>query len=263
MEERNYNTSVNVLGSIPNINIIIETIKYYNQCQDIKETKEEFVEGNAFGFNLTSSRKRFFSLIKKLFLKDPEDKANKFFIEAISSDRPDSNFKKAILYLEVYRKNDLFRDITRELIYAKYHDNRRLTSTQEIFDFLLDFGEGTKIVEYSESTVKTIASKYRGFMKRLGYFEKAEGSKSMIAYPYPSKDWITYIVYLLKAEDKKDPEIFNSDMFDAFMLKEDEKIELLKQGSLAGYYDFDLSGDGNATFSLSYSGEEIIDELFG
>ena len=46
------------------------------------------------------------------------------------------------------------------------------------------------------------------------------------------------------------------------MLTEDKKIELLKKGSLAGYYDFSLSGNKNAIFELNYGKEEIIDELF-
>ena len=46
------------------------------------------------------------------------------------------------------------------------------------------------------------------------------------------------------------------------MLTEEEKIELLKKGSLAGYYNFNLSGNINAVFELTYDREEVIDELF-
>lgn len=262
MSEREYDTSVNVLGSIPNINIIIETIRFYSINNDIEETKTKFVEENAFGFNISSSRKRFFSLIKKLFLTEPDKPDNEFFIDSLANDKSDTQFKKAQVYLEVFRKNALFHDIIKNLIYDKHHENKRLITTKELFEFLLSISEGTKLAEFSEATVKNIASKYIAFMKRLDYFEEDEGYKSLIAYPRPSKEFITYIVYLLDAEGNTDSDIYNSDLFEALMLEEGDKINLLKKGSMAGYYNFNQAGDGTASFSLNYDREEIIDELF-
>ena len=257
-----YNTSINVLGSISDINVIIETIKYFQKTQDIEAARKEFVEGNAFGFNISSSRKRFFSLIKKLFLTEADEPDRQFFLQALASDRPNSSYKKSILYLEIFRKNELFKDITEKLIYPKYQDNMRLISSREIADFLRKIEEGTKIAEWSDSTVKTVASKYIGFMKRLGYFEPENRYKSMIAYPYPAKELLTYIVYLLNAAGKNDHEIYESDLYSALMLEENEKVELLKQGSLAGYYKFNFTGQRSASFELNYESEEIIDAIF-
>ena len=257
-----YNASINVLGSISDINVIIETIKYFNNSNSIKSTQEEFVEGNAFGFNITSSRKRFFSLIKKLYLAEPEKPENMFFIKTISNNATDSLFKRQIIYLETFRKNSLFHDITLDFIYKKYQENRRLTSTSEALDFLNNYGSGTKLDEWSENTVRTLASKYISFMKRINFFEKDKGYKSMITYPYPDEKIITYIVYLLKTANLSDNKVYESDLFKALMLNDSEKLELLKQGAMAGYYDFDFSGAGNATFTLNYKQEEIIDELF-
>lgn len=258
---KKYNTAINPLGSISDLNVIIETIKYFRE-NGLDDTKKEFIDGNAFGFNITSSRKRFFSLIKKLFLINNDNESNQFFINTIASNTPPNSIKRLLIYLEVFRKNDLFCDITLNLIYKKYHENRRLIDTKEILSFLLDFGEGTKITNWSESTLKIISSKYISFMRRAGIFKKDKGYKSMISYPYPDKKVITYIVYLLKATGVSDNEVYNSKMFKALMLKENEIVELLKKGSLAGYYDFNFSGAKNATFVLKYEQEEIIDELF-
>jgi len=76
---KNYNTAINILGSISDPNVIIETINYYNQ-HGLEAAKEEFIEGNAFGFDITSSRKRFFAVINKIFLKGSEQKDKEFFI---------------------------------------------------------------------------------------------------------------------------------------------------------------------------------------
>lgn len=260
---RNYNTAINPLGSISDPNVIIETIKYYNQ-HDLGAAKKEFIEGNAFGFDITSSRKRFFAVINKLFLKDKDSgqKDKEFFINTISNSSPNNSFKRILIYLETFRSNDLFADITEHLVYKKYQENRKLIESAEILDFLLDFGEGTKITEWSESTLKMISSKYIAFMRRIGLFKKENRYKSLINYPYPDEKLITYLVYLLKQSDLSDNEIFNSPMFKALMLTENQKVELLKKGSLAGYYDFNFSGAKNASFELHYSREEIIDELF-
>ena len=258
---KDYNTAINPLGSISDLNVIIETIKSFNK-NGLDDTKDEFIEGNAFGFEITSSRKRFFTVIKKLYLKNSDNPANEFFINTIVNNSPSNSFKRQLLYLEVFRKNDLFFDITKNLIYKKYHENRRIIDTKELLNFLLDFGEGTKITEWSESTVKTISSKYISFMKRAGLFEKESRTKSMISFPYPDEKLITYLVYLLKSTELSDNEIYNSDLFKALMLTEDQKVELLKKGSLKGYYDFNFTGAKNATFELNFSREEIIDEIF-
>ena len=259
---KKYNTAINPLGGIADLNIIIETIRFYLQEGDLEKTREEFVEGNTFGFNIRSSSKRFFSVIKKIFINDPDNKANQFFMNSIASLNSDNSFKKAALFIETCRKNDLFHDITLELLAKKYHENRRLITRDEIYDFLMDYGQGTKITEWSDSTIKTICSKYISFMKRLGYFVKDEGYKSMFNFPQPNPAITTYLVYLLDAMGKVNKQIFNSDLFEALMIDVDQKIELLKKGSMAGYYDFKLSGSGNAIFNLNYSHEEIIDELF-
>lgn len=258
---KNYNTAINPLGSISDPNVIIETIKYYNQ-HGLEAAKKEFIEGNAFGFDITSSRKRFFSVINKLFLKDSEQKDKEFFINTISYSKPNNSFKRTLIYLETFRSNDLFADITEYLVYKKYQENRKLIESAEILDFLNDFGENTKITEWSESTQKMISSKYIAFMKRVDLFKKEGRSKSLINYSYPDKKLITYLVYQLKQSDLSDNEISNSPMFKALMLTENQKVELLKEGSLAGYYDFNFSGAKNASFELHYSREEIIDELF-
>ena len=257
-----YNTAINPLGSIPDINIIIETIKYFNNTRDITKTEKEFVEGNAFGFDITSSRKRFFSVIKKIFLVEPDKLDNKFFIKTVSQNRLNLYLKRGILYLEVCRKNRLFFDITLKLVYKKYKENRKLITSNEVFDFLISIEKDTKISKWSESTIKTIATKYISFMKRMGYFEKEKKYKSSFSFPRPDEKIISYIVYLLKIAGKSDNEILQSHLFTTFMLTEEEKIELLKKGSLAGYYNFNLSGNKNAIFELQYEGEEIIDELF-
>ena len=105
---REYDTSIKILGGIPNLNVIIETIRHYSIYDDMDETKKKFVEENAFGFNITSSRQRFFRVIEKLFLENSEAKDKRFFINSIANDKPTSFFKKALLYLEIYRQNDLF-----------------------------------------------------------------------------------------------------------------------------------------------------------
>lgn len=256
----NYNTAINPLGSIPDINVILETIKHYYQHGDIDKTKNGFIEGNAFGFDISSSRRRFFAVIKKLFLTEPEDEANQFFIETVSL-APDMNFKKEVLYLEVCRKNDLFRDIVINLVYKKYKENRRLITSIEVYDFLTEYGQDSVIDDWSKSTVKTICSKYITFMKRLGFFKKDKGLKSMFSFPYPDEKIVTYIVFLLKLAGYSDNDLYQSDLFTALMLDEQAKVDLLKKGSLAGYYDFTLSGNRKANFSLKYSREEIIDEF--
>ncbi|MGM0502932.1 MAG: BrxA family protein [Bacillota bacterium] len=258
---KEYNTAINPLGSLPDINIIFETIKFYAENRDLEGLKKEFIDGNVFGFQLSSSRKRFFSLLKKLYLNN-EGKDFELFLKAISNQKSVTSLKKAAIYIETCRNNDLFFDIINGFIYPKYKEDRRLVTSSELYDFLTEFSEGSKIEEWSDSTIKTISYKFIKFMKRLGYFEKETRVKSLFSFPYPTVEVVTYIVYLLKAEGKTDDEIYNSDLFRSLMLNKQDKISLLKEGAVKNFYEFSLSGSGNAEFQLNYSGGEIIDEFF-
>ena len=260
---KEYNTAINPLGSISDIQIIVETIKRYNNSDDLKEVRDEFIDGNAFGFDITSSRKRFFTVIKKLFLqpKNKNEKSHQFFLEIIS--KPIStNTKKIILYLETNRQNDLIRDINIQLIPKKYKENRRIITSSEVFDFLTEIKDGTKMDDWSESTLKTCSYKYITFMKSLGFFEKENRIKSIFSFPYPDEKIITYLVYLLKYSNKTDEEIYNSCLFKALLLSDSEKLELIKKAAIKSYFDFSFAGNGVASFSLSLKRGEIIDELF-
>ena len=64
---KKYNTAIIQVTGISDLNIIIETIKSFKK-EGLEKTKNEFVKGNVFGFNISSSRKRIFSIIKNTFL---------------------------------------------------------------------------------------------------------------------------------------------------------------------------------------------------
>ncbi len=257
-----YNTELSKLGSITSINIIIETISFYAKWGDLDKVKNEFIQNNAFGINMSSTRKNYYEAIKRLFLKDLDSKDRMFFINTLASDYPDNKYKKTVLYLEIFRQNDLLKKLTLDLIWKKYHENRRLITSKEVYDFLIELKKDDEDMNLSESTLKRLSSRYISFMKKLSFFEPENRFKSMIAYPYPSKELITYIVYLSKAAGKDDHEIYESALYLALMLEEEERIELLKQGSLAGYYKFNFAGKRNVSFELNYEREEIIDAIF-
>ena len=256
---KKYDTAINPLGSISDLNIIFETIKLYQQEKDLAEVKKKFIEDDFFGIKIVSSRKRLFSVIKKLYLKDRKE--DSLFIKLTASNKFSKSFKKNILFIETCRKNKLFLDINTNLIYKKDKENRRLITSSEIYDFFLEFGRGSKLDEWSESTLKTIAAKYKSFMNKIGYFEAESRMKSIFSFPHPDEELITYIVYLLKLEGKSGQEIYDSELFTALLLDESDKLDLLKDASIKGYYEFSISGGGKVEIELKFDKGGIIDAL--
>lgn len=254
-----YNTTIDVLGGM-DINYVFDTIDYFDKTRDNHKTMGFFIEDNPFGLKITSSRKRYFAVLKKIYLSSFNQKDGQLFINTISH-LTDIEFKKKILFLETCRQDRLFHDITTILVQKKYKENHRIINSREIYVFLKGFNENTTVAGWADDSLKRISRKYITFMKKLGFFQKESRLNSIIAYPLIEVELIVYLTYLLKFFGLSDNQVFQSSLFQALLLGEEEKVDLLKNGSLAGFYQFSFSGDGKAEFTLSYTKEELIHEF--
>lgn len=258
---KGYDTTINILGSISDPNIIIESIRYYYQTKDLEKLKEKFTTGNIFGYDLSSSRKRIYSGIVNTYLKHEDAGSKEFFWEAISSYTP-NRIKKSILYSETIKSNKLFHDIVKDFIIPKYFENRRLINTQETYEFLISISKGTKLENWSDNTLNMLGRKFISFMRKLGKFQKEKGFKHMIQFDYPDVKLFTYLIYLLSVQGLKDREIFDSFLLDSLLIEESEKIGLFKDCSMKGFIDFAMSANGNVQIELNYSPREVINVIF-
>ena len=164
-----YDSGVNIMGSVPNYNVMLDYISdtYGN------------TEGStgAFEFRTEKSLQRFISAIESCILKFRNDTHKKLFF----------------LFWQLTYSNLLFSRITAEVFMKAVYSGRVTIMAEEITSFLRFIKETEEgELDWSEDTIKISGSKYLTIMKKLGL---ADGAiKKSIVHPVITNNLFVYFI---------------------------------------------------------------------
>lgn len=180
-----YDSSVNVLGSIPDYSSMIDFICEYCGCA--------YEEQSSFSFRTHKTFTRFLAAIKTAILQFANDAHRQLFLEAISSNEVVFQEKLLMVYWQMVYACPLFHRISDEVLMKAVYQGRTTLSTIDILALLHHIKE-TEIGElsWSEATLKTCASKYLTILKKLNL---ADGTiKKQILYPPITSSLFAYFI---------------------------------------------------------------------
>ena len=190
-----YDSGVNILGSVPNYNVMLDYISdtYGN------------TEGStgAFEFRTEKSLLRFVSAIESCILKFRNDAHKKIFFESIADNTFSVQERLIILFWQLTYSNLLFSRITAEVFMKAVYSGRVTIMAEEITNFLRYLKETEDgELDWSEDTIKISGSKYLTIMKKLGL---ADGAiKKTIAHPVITNKLFTYFIrFIFTVSDDK------------------------------------------------------------
>ena len=166
-----YDSSVNVLGSIPDYSSMMDFIcEYMGRMPDGQ---------GSFSF---STHKTF----KQLFL------------DALSSKEFSYQEKLMVLYWQIVYGNLLFRRISEEVFMQAVYQGRTTLSALDVLALLHHIKETEKgEFNWSEATLKICASKYLTILKKLGL---ADGAiRKQILYPPMTSQLFAYFIRMAMA----------------------------------------------------------------
>ena len=116
-----YDSSVNVLGSIPDYSSMIDFICEYSGCA--------FEGQGSFSFRTHKTFSRFLAAIKTAILQFANETHRQLFLEALSSREFSFQEKLMVLYWQIVYANSLFHRISEEVsIKAIYQDRTTLSA---------------------------------------------------------------------------------------------------------------------------------------
>ena len=185
-----YDSSVNVLGSIPDYSSMMDFIcEYMGRMPDGQ---------GSFSFRTHKTFTRFLAAIKTAILTFSNDRHKQLFLNALSSKKISYQEKLMVLYWQIVYGNLLFRRISEEVFMQAVYQGRTTLSVLDVLALLHHIKETEKgEFNWSEATLKICASKYLTILKKLGL---ADGAiRKQILYPPMTSQLFAYFIRMAMA----------------------------------------------------------------
>ena len=171
-----YDTTINIIGGLKDCSVIYKAIEAHFSEDDSFD--ELISERNEFVLRTERSRNRIASAINSTFLSFFNDD-HKDLIENIFSSPSPLEPKQLILFWQFALTNRLFLEISGNVFVPTYFSGRTTLPKEDIVAYLKDFlkKEPGEALNWSESTINTIATKFLNFMTKLNLLSGARIKK--------------------------------------------------------------------------------------
>ena len=230
--DKKYDSSVNIIGSVPDYGTMIDYICKLNGINTLEDN---------FKFRTEKATSRFKTGITKGFLIFFNDKHKSLFLEALSSRDFSYEEKILVLFWQLIYNNLLFREITENVFFRLLFAGRTTLGTSDVEAFVKYVRNcNPDDLPLSDSTVKTLASKYLTILKKFGL---ADGKvKKTIKAPHISPKLFNYLVRMALTIYADEPTLKNP-MFKYSFLDNNSIINRLK--SIENIPNWDITQIGN------------------
>lgn len=180
-----YDSSINVLGSIPDYITMMEFICEYLGTKESSES--------SFSFRTHKTFNRFLAAIKSSILNFANTKQQEIFISTLNSENFTVSEKLLVLYWQMAYGNNLFRKISEDVYMKALYQGRSSLSSLDVLSLLHHLKEiEPEELQWSEQTLKTSASKYLTILKKLGL---ADGKSSKeFSHPVITNQLFVYFI---------------------------------------------------------------------
>ena len=202
-----YDSSVNVLGSIPDYSSMMDFICEY--CGRVPDGQ------GSFSFRTHKTFSRFLAAIKTAVLQFANDAHKQLFLDALTSRDLSLQEKLMVLFWQMVYGNLLFRRITEEVFMQAVYQGRTTLSAVDVLALLHHIKETENgEFDWSEATLKICASKYLTILKKLGLADGAV--KKQILYPPMTSQLFIYFVRMAMTVYPDQPTLDNPMMAFSF-----------------------------------------------
>lgn len=227
-----YDSGVNIMGSVPNYNVMLD---YISDTYGITEGST-----GAFEFRTEKSLRRFISAIESCILKFKNETHKSMFFDALANKDYSIQERLVVLFWQLTYSNRLFSRITAEVFMKAVYSGRITITAEEVTSFLRYIKETEKgELDWSEDTIKISGSKYLTIMKKLGL---ADGAiKKTIVHPVITNNLFVYFIRFIQTVSD-DKTLHNPYMIFSFS-EEPNIVSRLKKIENIQYWDISQIGN--------------------
>ncbi len=165
-----YNTDVNIIGSIKELNVIQKAFEAYFAENDSIDSLIK--DRNEFVYNTNKTTSRIASGIESAFIKF-KNKEHSEIYKILFTNNYSTELLNYAIFLQFAVNNELFLLITKDVFIKTLMSGRIGIKTDDIYSYIKNAIEAGIItgVNWSESTLKIIPNKYLNFMGKLGFID--------------------------------------------------------------------------------------------
>ena len=227
-----YDSGVNIMGSVPNYNVMLD---YISDTYGITEGST-----GAFEFRTEKSLRRFIAAIESCILKFKNETHKSMFFDALANKDFSTQERLVVLFWQLTYSNRLFSRITAEVFMKAVYSGRITITAEEVTSFLRYIKETEKgELDWSEDTIKISGSKYLTIMKKLGL---ADGAiKKTIVHPVITNNLFVYFIRFIQTVSD-DKTLHNPYMIFSFS-EEPNIVSRLKKIENIQYWDISQIGN--------------------
>lgn len=253
-----YSTNINIIGSIPDIDMIINAISNYAHGKNKEHSIDNLFNQNIYDIRTHKSRARFQKAINGVFLQFKSND-HQTVIYSLFRHTNLSQLKKTALFFQFAINDKLFNELFNKVFLKLYFSGRLTVDKSEFTSYLYDLRDkSTDIETWSDSTIKIVASKYLTLLKKL---DLVKGTvKKEFKHIVPEDETIVYVIYLIHSLGDKNFDILKNPYISFLMLNQQNLIERLKKIALSDFFNISTLGY-DLEIDLKYSYEEIVDVI--
>lgn len=234
-----YNSDVNIIGGIPDYQLIVKAIELYTFGKDVME--DAIIKKNEFDFKTESARKRFLAAVSSTFLcfqnKDHEELITNLFTHSMSLET-----QQLILFWQFSLSNRLFFEISRDVFIKNYFSGRVSFSKEDIVAYIKDLTSTTPELQgkFTDNTINTIASKYLTVLKKLNLIDGKQ--KKIFKHIQISNEALIIFLHLLKTIDPSGSDILKNKYISLSMISVENFAERVKQLAKKDFFNMSFNG---------------------
>lgn len=254
--KHDYNTVINVIGSLHDCGVIFKAIQsHFSQSDSVNDL---IWQRNEFNLRTEKSRSRIESAITNTFLQF-RNPCHEELINSISKANIPETDKNFILFWMFVLNNELFRLISLHVFIKMYSAGRSTIKSNDIVAYLKEFMLQNKSLQlgWSESTVKMLGTKYLAFMSKIKFLSDDRVKKFLVIRPSSE----VQVLFLYFAKIYFSGDILKNELLPLSFISLDDLQDRLKKLSLKGFFNMDFNGVIlNTEFIHSYKG--VCDVLY-
>lgn len=255
-----YNTDINIIGSIPDYNLIYRALPLL--ISNPKEIEGFLVKNNEYDFRTEKSRKRFLAVLKSAFINHEKSELNLLvgrLIDKFSSDQQ----SQALLIFWVFNiQNALFFELNQSLFLNYYYQGRSDLPKDDVIAYIKDLISRTPELKgkWSEITIDTIASKYLTILKKLDLVDGI--LKKKFKYIHLSDEMLAIFVHIIDIVKISTSNFIENDYTQLAFVDQKSLIEKLKKVAKKDWIQMQVTGTSVAVKG-KFNPNTIIDGIFG
>lgn len=256
--DKTINTSINIIGSIPDYQFIYDVLHQLAKNSSKDEIYESVIRKNIYNIRTEESRIRFLNGVKSAFWHFKNNDHETLIRSLFKSSRFEKT-KRFSLFWMFAINNTLFENITINAFIKAYLSGRVQIRNDEIVGYLNHFREANDIVrKWSDSTIDRVSSKYLTFLKKIDFVKGRQ--KKEFYYIQVDDTSVIFFIYLLKAITPNQHDIIKNKYIDLIFIDKHNLPNVLKKAKYTEYFNMKITGQ-NIVIDPKYSFEELINVI--